>query len=95
MTALCAILFSRPNDYSVEFRDTARQQECVTVSYVDLGSQHVIIYRGGSDMRKLDVEQLGISLRWHLEFALPVGANANFLEAREDGDEQYLRIRAF
>ncbi len=66
----------------------------VTVSYVDLGSQHVVIFCDGSDIEKLDVEQLGISLRWHPEFA-PVGANANFLEAREDGDEQYLRIRTF
>ena len=70
------------------------EEKNITVSYVDLGSQHVVMFCDGLDIENLDVEQLGSVLRWHPEFA-PKGANANFIEAREDGDEQYLRIRTF
>ncbi len=76
----------------------------VTVSYIDLGSQHVVLFldndpshqpsplRGSSE--NFDVTHYGALLRWHLEFA-PVGANANFIEVCEDGEGTYLRIRTF
>jgi diaminopimelate epimerase len=70
------------------------QEKDVTVSYVDLGSQHVVVFCDGLDIEKLNVEQLGSLFRWHPAFA-PIGANANFIEVRKDGAGTYLRIRTF
>lgn len=42
----------------------------------------------------MDVERFGTLVRWHPDFA-PVGANANFIEIRKDGEVEYIRIRTF
>lgn len=72
----------------------------ITVSYIDLGSQHVVIFfdqlkqSGLSNIEEFNIAHYGSLVRWHPEFA-PLGANANFVEVREDGEEKYLRIRTF
>jgi diaminopimelate epimerase len=69
----------------------------ITGSYIDLGSQHVVVFFDeyfGDSIEDFDIAHFGQLLRWHPEFA-PKGANANFVEVREDGDEKYLRIRTF
>ncbi|HET6401063.1 MAG TPA: diaminopimelate epimerase [Candidatus Kapabacteria bacterium] len=70
----------------------------IIASYVDLGSQHVVVFHdafvGVLDIEEMNIAFFGPLLRWNPEFA-PVGANANFIEVREDGEEQYLRIRTF
>ncbi|HEY3874296.1 MAG TPA: diaminopimelate epimerase [Candidatus Kapabacteria bacterium] len=68
----------------------------VDASYLDVGSQHVVVFLEGKtgNLETLDIAHDGPLVRWHPDFA-PIGANANFVEVREDGDEQYLRIRTF
>ena len=74
------------------------EEKNITVSYVDLGSQHVVVFYdpffGEAGIEKFNISHFGALLRWHPAFA-PKGANANFIEVREDGDEKYLRIRTF
>ncbi|MDP4200285.1 MAG: diaminopimelate epimerase [Bacteroidota bacterium] len=68
--------------------------------YVDLGSQHIVVFSealrpfGKAEIEALNIEHFGPLLRWHPDFA-PVGANANFIDVRSDGDEKYLRIRTY
>jgi diaminopimelate epimerase len=72
----------------------------VTAGYVDLGSQHVVVFMsemrklGATDIESLDVAAYGPKFRHHERLA-PTGANANFIEVLQDGDEHYLRIRTF
>ncbi len=47
-----------------------------------------------SDIDEMNIALFGPLLRWHPEFA-PLGANASFIEVREDGEGAYLRIRTF
>ena len=102
------VFFQDPREIRLEFQlpleeDAAR----VLCSYVDLGSQHAVVFFDelqklpllkkegkGATLEELNVAQYGALLRWHPEFA-PLGANANFIEVREDGEERYLRIRTF
>ncbi len=70
----------------------------ITVSYVDLGSQHIVLFYdkrlGESGIEDFNIAHFGAMLRWHPAFA-PVGANANFIEVRKDSVGKYLRIRTF
>lgn len=74
--------------------------EMITVGYVDLGSQHVVVFMsemrklGEVDIESLDVATFGPKFRNHEHFQ-PKGANANFIDVLQDGDERYLRIRTF
>ena len=71
------------------------------VGYVDVGSQHVVVpfealrlLTGAPSLETLDVSRIGALLRHHAALA-PVGANANVIDLREDGEGPYLRIRTF
>jgi len=85
------VYFQDPITIRLNF-DLPLEGNTVKTGYVDLGSQHAVIVM--PDVESLDVAHVGPLVRWHSEF-VPVGANANFIEVRDDGDEKYLRIRTF
>jgi diaminopimelate epimerase len=100
------VYFQDPSVIRLNFELLVEDGKSVAGNYVDLGSQHVILFwdndpspqpsplKGRGSLDEMDIAHFGPLLRWHPEFA-PKGANANFIEVREDGDEQYLRIRTF
>ncbi|SRR5579883_84388 len=108
------VYFQDPTVIRLNFDLPVENNASVKAGYVDLGSQHVVVFfdelqnrlpflkkteaeggiMSGGGVDSLDVAHYGRLLRWHPEFA-PVGANANFIEVREDGEEKYLRIRTF
>ena len=99
------VYFQDPSIIRLNFKLPFEEGRAIPASYVDLGSQHVVVFfeellsprpapRTGGSLDEMNVAHYGALLRWHPEFA-PAGANANFIEVREDGDEKYLRIRTF
>ena len=92
--------FQDPSIIRLKFPLALEKHESVEANYIDLGSQHVVIFYdelnrfGESDIEQMNIEHFGPLLRWHPEFT-PKGANANFIEIREDGEEKYLRIRTW
>lgn len=74
--------------------------ELVTCHYVDLGSQHAVIFfedieqLRGKSIEDFDIMRFGSVVRNH-EDLKPLGANANFIEIREDAEGKFLRIRTF
>jgi diaminopimelate epimerase len=92
--------FQNPTKMKFNFKIRVGKKDFITASYVDVGSQHAIVFF--EDLRALengtledfDIMRWGSTLRWHPDFA-PVGVNANFTELRSDADGPYLRIRTF
>ncbi|MBS1902899.1 MAG: diaminopimelate epimerase [Bacteroidetes bacterium] len=72
----------------------------VTTSYVDLGSQHAVIFFdefaaiANAGIEDFDIARFGPQVRRHPDFE-PKGANANFAEIRSDQLGPYIRIRTF
>lgn len=94
------VFFQDPSIIRLNIPLVIENARSITANYIDLGSQHLVAFFdelrsfGETDIEQLRIEHFGPLLRWHPDFA-PVGANANFVEVRSDGDEQYLRIRTF
>ncbi len=94
------VFFQDPTEIRLNFKLPLDDRARVTASYVDLGSQHAVIFFdqlaqfGEQNIEAFPIADYGALVRWHPEFA-PVGANASFIEVREDGEERYLRIRTF
>ncbi len=100
------VYFQDPSVIRLNFELPVENGKSIAGNYVDLGSQHVIMFwdnapspqpsplKGRGSLETFDIAHFGPLLRWHPEFA-PVGANANFIEVREDGEERYLRIRTY
>lgn len=102
------VFFQDPVEIRLNFELPLESGRSVLASYVDVGSQHAVIFfdelpsqpppdtllqkEGG--IEAFNISHYGALVRWHSEFA-PVGANANFIEVREDGEDRYLRIRTF
>lgn len=74
--------------------------ELVNCHYVDLGSQHAVIFFDeieqlrSNSIEDFDINKYGSAVRNHDDFN-PLGANANFIQVMEDADGKYLRIRTF
>lgn len=74
--------------------------ELVTCHYVDLGSQHAVIFFDEVEklrrntIENFDINKFGSAIRNHQDFQ-PLGANANFIQVVEDAEGPYLRIRTF
>ena len=74
--------------------------ELVNCHYVDLGSQHAVIFFDeieqlrANTIEDFDINKYGSAVRNHEDFN-PLGANANFIQVLEDADGKYLRIRTF
>jgi len=100
------VYFQDPSIIRLNFPLSLEGEKSITASYVDLGSQHVVVFFDelkslgeadqscANDLENLNIGHYGPLLRSHNAFE-PIGANANFIEVREDGDEKYLRIRTF
>jgi diaminopimelate epimerase len=94
------VFFQDPAVIRLNFELPIEANKKVTANYVDLGSQHVVIFfdslglPADQNIDSMDVDLIGTFFRGHKAFA-PVGANANFIEVRQDGNKKYLRIRTF
>jgi diaminopimelate epimerase len=95
------VFFQDPTIIRLNFELPIEENKNIIANYVDLGSQHVVIFydeivgaHGDLGIDEMDVEYFGPLVRWHPDFA-PLGANANFIEVRENGDGKYIRIRTF
>jgi diaminopimelate epimerase len=98
---LVKVYVQRPKDLKLNFMLRMGHKLFINANYVDVGSQHGVIFI--DELQKIDkdvsMEDLRIGyygpmVRWHVEFA-PKGVNANFVEVREDAQGKYLRIRTF
>jgi diaminopimelate epimerase len=93
------VYYSDPKYIKLKFK-LSIGAELVTCHYVDMGSQHAVIFF--EDIEQLrdqtiedfDIAKYGSFVRNHDDLK-PLGANANFIEVREDADGKYLRIRTF
>lgn len=94
------VYFQDPTQILLNLTVAVEDRKSVQAHYVDLGSQHVVVFfdelkdLGETNIEEMSIAHFGKLLRWHPDFA-PLGANANFIQARADGEEQYLRIRTF
>ncbi|HWF43731.1 MAG TPA: diaminopimelate epimerase [Candidatus Kapabacteria bacterium] len=101
------VYFQEPSVIRLNFELPLEEGKSIAANYVDLGSQHVVVFfndlspllskegvGGGKSIEDFNIAHYGPLLRWHPEFA-PVGANANIIELREDGEDRYLRIRTW
>ena len=92
--------FQDPSEILLNISVALEDDRSVRAHYVDVGSQHIVVFFdelknfGETNIEEMNVAHFGKLLRWHPNFA-PLGANANFIQARADGEEQYLRIRTF
>jgi len=94
------VFFQDPTIIRLNFELQVEKNKNIIASYVDIGSQHVVVFfdslglPADRNIESMDVDLMGAFFRGHKAFA-PVGANANFIEIRENGDEKYIRIRTF
>ena len=98
---LVKVYVQKPKDIKLNFMLRLGHKLFINANYVDVGSQHAVIFI--DELQKIDndvsmddlrIGYYGPMVRWHVEFA-PKGVNANFIEVREDEQGKYLRIRTF
>ncbi len=93
------VYYSDPKHIKLKFK-LAIGGELVTTHYVDMGSQHAVVFFPEIEQLKattiddFDIMRYGSAVRNHADLQ-PLGANANFIEVREDEQGKYLRIRTF
>lgn len=93
------VYYADPKHIKLKFK-LSIGAELVTCNYVDMGSQHAVIFfedieeLRGESIETFDVMRYGAVVRNHDDFK-PLGANANFIELREDKFGKFLRIRTF
>lgn len=91
--------YADPKHIKLKFK-LAVAGELVTTSYVDLGSQHAVIFFdefervAKANIETFDINRFGAEVRRHKDFE-PKGANANFAEIRSNEHGEYIRIRTF
>ena len=74
--------------------------ELANCSYVDLGSQHGVIFFNeverfkGQTIEGFDINKFGQAVRSHKDFE-PLGVNANFAQIMQDEEGEYIRIRTY
>ncbi len=74
--------------------------ELVSCNYVDLGSQHGVIFFDkleqftGQMIEDFDINKYGQAVRMHKDFE-PLGVNANFAQIMSDDEGEYIRIRTY
>src|ERR1700733_14007134 len=94
------VFFQDPTIIRLNFELPIEPNKNIIASYLDIGSQHVVVFfeslglPSDQNIDSMDVDHLGSLLRWHKDFA-PIGANANFIEIRDDAKGKYIRIRTF
>jgi diaminopimelate epimerase len=103
------VYYNDPKKIKLKFK-LSLGGELVDCSYVDLGSQHGIIFPDSSISRwsmvdsqsqdnrpfieDLDINKYGSAVRNHKDFE-PLGVNASFAQIMNDAEGEYIRIRTF
>ncbi len=93
------VQYNDPKKIKLQFK-LSLGGELVNCHYVDLGSQHSVIFFDEIEklrehtIENFDIERYGSAVRNHTDFQ-PLGANANFVQVMEDQEGKYLRIRTF
>lgn len=93
------VYYSDPKHIKLKFK-LSIGSELVTCNYVNMGSQHAVIFFNDIEqlraetIESFDIRKYGAAVRNHADLQ-PLGANANFIEVREDAEGKYLRIRTF
>lgn len=96
------VYYNDPKKIKLKFKLSV-SGDFVDCSYVDLGSQHGVIFLSGkSEVRSpmseviedFDINTYGPLVRSHKDFE-PLGVNANFAEIMHDDEGEYIRIRTY
>ena len=82
------VRLSDPKDYDPEIHLNVNGQK-ISVSYIDTGVPHVVIFVDG--LAKIDVDSIGRIIRHHERFK-PRGTNVNFVEQR---GHNLIEVRTF
>lgn len=98
------VYYNDPKKIKLKFK-LSLGGELVDCSYVDLGSQHGVIFlddKGATgrltlqsqSIEDFDVNKYGSAVRNHKDFE-PLGVNASFAQIMNDAEGEYIRIRTF
>ncbi|MDP4231725.1 MAG: diaminopimelate epimerase [Bacteroidota bacterium] len=93
------VYYNDPKKIKLKFK-LALGGELVNCSYVDLGSQHGIIFFDeveafkGKSIEDFDINTYGQAVRLHKDFE-PLGVNASFAQVMKDDEGEYIRIRTY
>jgi len=93
------VFYSDPKKIKLKFK-LSLGSELVSCNYVDLGSQHGVIFfdevvqLGGQSIEDFDINKFGHAVRMHKDFE-PLGVNASFALIMQDSEGDYIRIRTF
>jgi diaminopimelate epimerase len=96
------VYYNDPKKIKLKFK-LSLGSELVDCSYVDLGSQHGVIFLDslspqpsalGGGIENFEINKYGPTVRNHKDFE-PLGVNANFAQILSDDEGQYIRIRTF
>jgi len=93
------VYYNDPKKIKLKFKLSVAG-DFVDCSYVDMGSQHGIIFLTSdvglrtSDIETFDITTYGPIVRNHKDFE-PLGVNANFAQIMHDEEGEYVRIRTF
>ena len=93
------VYYNDPKKIKLKFK-LSLGGELVDCSYVDLGSQHGVIFFDavkefqGQTIENFEINKFGQAVRNHEDFE-PLGVNANFAQVMQDSEGEYIRIRTF
>ncbi|MEP7234247.1 MAG: diaminopimelate epimerase, partial [Ignavibacteriota bacterium] len=93
------VYYNDPKKIKLHFK-LSLGSELVNCNYVDLGSQHGVIFfdeveqLGRSTIEEFDINKFGQAVRSHKDFD-PLGVNASFIQVMSDSEGDYLRIRTY
>jgi diaminopimelate epimerase len=98
------VYYNDPKKIKLKFK-LSLGSDFVDCSYVDLGSQHGVIFLDSAETRHVaslpfdeieifDINKFGSAVRNHKDFE-PLGVNANFAQIMHDDEGEYIRIRTF
>ena len=97
--ATLRVYYNDPKKIKQKFK-ISLGSELVNCNYVDLGSQHGVIFFDevqqfkGQTIEDFDINKYGLAVRMHKDFE-PLGVNASFAEVMHDDLGAYIRIRTY
>lgn len=93
------VYYNDPKKIKLKFKLSVGA-DLVDCSYVDLGSQHGVIFFDEVEQLKdrtledFEINKYGQAIRNHKDFE-PLGVNANFAQIMSDNEGEYIRIRTY
>lgn len=93
------VYYNDPKKIKLKFK-LSLGGELVGCNYVDVGSQHGVIFFDdveqfkGQTIENFDINKYGQAIRTHKDFE-PLGVNANFAQVMLDAEGEYIRIRTY